>query len=146
MKRGNPVKKIPGYVSWIAMNKRCRHYEGYIAKGIEVCKRWKESRVFLDDMGDRPEGMTLGRIDNSLGYSPDNCRWETPQLQARNRDNNVLIEFNGKKITLSEVVEITGIARETLQYRVDIGRSDLFEIGIRATKKQMEERAGRSTA
>jgi hypothetical protein len=94
-------------------------------------------------MGDRPEGMTLGRIDNSLGYFPENCRWETPKQQARNRDNNVLIEFNGKKRTLSEVVEITGMARETLQYRLDIGRSDLFAVGIRATKKQMTERIGR---
>lgn len=79
------------YQSWRAMKKRCYlpqnpSYDYYGARGIRVCKRWYHSfEAFLADMGERPEGMTLDRIDPSGNYTPSNCRWATPATQAMNQ-------------------------------------------------------------
>jgi hypothetical protein len=84
---------IPGYRSWTSMLERCRNakrhnYHRYAERGIGVCERWQESFLnFYADMGERPAGTSLDRIDNTKGYSPDNCRWATPVEQSRNRDN-----------------------------------------------------------
>lgn len=112
----------------------------YGGRGILVCPQWNTFWAFLRDMGERPEGMTLDRIDNDGPYSPENCRWATPQQQARNRRDNVLIELGGRMVTVSEAVVLTGTPRETLEYRMRIGRKDLFASGIRATKAEMAMR------
>lgn len=82
----------PTYVSWYAMKQRClnpnnKSFKGYGERGITICHQWRDSfPTFLADMGERPPGYSLDRVDNSKGYEPDNCRWATPHEQRMNQD------------------------------------------------------------
>lgn len=78
------------YKSWYAMLQRCGNpkntrYKYYGARGIAVCERWRKFENFLADMGERPPGMSIDRINNDGNYEPDNCRWATQEQQINNR-------------------------------------------------------------
>lgn len=82
--------KDPIYKVWSAMLHRCNnpnatYYNHYGGRGISVCERWHKFVCFLEDMGERPDGLTLDRIDNNAGYAPENCRWVTHKENCNNR-------------------------------------------------------------
>lgn len=79
----------PTYKSWKGMHRRCynsnyKRYPDYGGRGIGVCERWHSFENFLEDMGERPKGKTIDRIDPDGNYEPSNCRWATPEEQSRN--------------------------------------------------------------
>ena len=88
-------------------NPNCSQYKNYGARGIKMCDRWFCSyENFLDDMGERPEGMSIDRIDVNGDYEPSNCRWADSETQCNNRRNNIYIEYNGETKTLKQWCDI----------------------------------------
>jgi len=73
---------------------------------------------FYVDMGDRSKGLTLERIDNNGGYSPENCCWATRYKQSRNKRNNRMINYHGRNQCLSDWAEELKVGRTTLAYRL----------------------------
>lgn len=118
------MSKHPAYAVWRSMCDRCRlpshhAWHNYGARGITVCERWAASfAAFWADMGPtyRP-GLTLDRIDNSAGYSPENCRWATYEQQANNTRVNRMV---GDK-TAAQLAQELGVKRSTMYYRLAKG-------------------------
>ena len=117
--------------SWKSMLDRTRpthkSHAYYYDKGITVCPEWREFSNFLIDMGERVEGTTLDRIDNSKGYSLDNCRWATKAQQATNRECIKLYTYAGDTKTLTEWskdprcrVSVHALYARVLKYNADI--------------------------
>lgn len=110
--------------SWSSMLERCyspvhKSYKDYGGRGVTVCQEWRDSFVaFLNYMGIRPDGTTLGRIKNDGVYEPGNCQWEGAKQQCRNRRSSRFIECFGKRLTLVEWSELSGIPHDTLSYRM----------------------------
>jgi hypothetical protein len=114
------------YKSWLSMIARVDYAEPWKAKyyqdrGIAICDRWYEFANFHEDMGDRPVGTSLDRIDNSRGYEPGNCRWATKIEQARNKRSNLKIEFRGRTMCLTEAAELAGLPYSRVQARLARG-------------------------
>jgi len=115
------------YRCWQDMIQRCHNpsnssWHLYGERGIRVCDRWLESFVnFYQDMGKRPDGMSLDRINNDGPYDPKNCRWATAKTQARNHRGCVFIEHMGKRQTIAEWAEEVGIDAITLRSRYKRG-------------------------
>lgn len=121
--RGN-LSRSTEYVIWNGIVHRCTNpnYEGYRnygARGIKVCDRWLDFQNFLADMGERPAGMSIDRIDNDGDYCPENCRWATQKEQARNTRSIRLIEHRGRTQPLSAWCEELGLPTSTLKNRLD---------------------------
>ncbi|MFT4064360.1 hypothetical protein [Paraburkholderia sp.] len=122
------MTRTPTYNVWMCMNQRCRNpkntaYPDYGGRGITVCERWLDFANFLEDMGVKPPGLTLERLRGEEGYSKENCVWATRTAQNRNRRNNVVIELDGKKMTMAEWSREVGIAPRTLAHRLKLGWS-----------------------
>lgn len=122
--------RSPTYLTWMSMHYRCERpqnasFSRYGAIGIGVCDRWSSFDAFLEDMGVRPEGMTLDRIDRTRGYEPGNCRWATVYEQARNHGSS--------KLTAQLVQEIHGRCehgetQRSIARRLGISQSTVSEI------------------
>lgn len=121
--RGN-ITTMPEYKVWQSMKKRCEKLysrnESYIARGIKVCDRWINSfDAFIADMGNRPSNKhCIDRINNDLGYSPDNCRWVLPIVNANNRSTNVTITYKGETRTMTEWARHLGYSKNGFKYRI----------------------------
>ena len=120
----------PTFISWDSMIQRCtnpehKSFDNYGGAGITVCPAWlNDFSSFLKDMGERPAGKTLDRIDAKGNYEPDNCRWASSQEQANNRRNNITLTVGGITDTLANWSRKTGIGQKTIMYRIKNGWSD----------------------
>lgn len=90
LNRSHGMADTPIYNLWRAMHMRCRlpnstAFKWYGGRGISVCRRWLKFENFFTDMGHRPHGRSLDRINNDGNYEPGNCRWATPKEQVTNR-------------------------------------------------------------
>lgn len=117
------------YRVWGSIITRCEDpradsYPSYGGRGIRMCSRWRVSfEAFLSDMGPRPEGTSIDRVNNDGDYEPSNCRWATRTEQARNQSTNRLLEFRGETICLAELAIRVGIKRVTIDRRLALGWS-----------------------
>lgn len=134
----------PVYRAWIHMrercwNPKCHAFKNYGARGISVCERWAHDfSAFAIDMGPRPAGHSLDRIDNDGNYEPDNCRWATPTEQVRNRrlEYTRLLTWKGETLPVSQWAERLGTSHNVLHMRLKNGWSvdDVLGFPIRANR------------
>lgn len=116
------LSRTPEYKTWLNMLWRCRIGEWHAGR-VVVCERWVTSfEKFLSDMGPKPSGMTLERKDNNGDYTPENCRWATPQEQNANRKNTVTQEMVDKMKALRTlghdtraIADVLGVHAETVR-------------------------------
>lgn len=119
----------PDFQVWVDMNKRCHGSDpglikNYKDRGISVCEQWrKDPAQFFKDMGPRTKGMTLERVDNSKGYSPENCVWASMKTQQNNKRTNVVLELHGRRMTISQWANELGMSKNTIWFRVKRGLS-----------------------
>jgi hypothetical protein len=109
----------PVHWTWKSMMQRCYNknnpsYPDYGGRGIVVCDEWHDFNKFYADMGPRPEGMTLDRVDVNGIYEPGNCRWASHKIQSRNKRNSLRIEG----IELKYLAEELGMEYSTLYARL----------------------------
>jgi hypothetical protein len=121
----------PTYRSWKHMIDRCHNekfngFEYYGGKGVKVCDRWHVFVNFLADMGERPPGMTLDRLDSERDYEPGNCKWSTSKEQNRHRRRIAM--FNGVPMSRKEIAACLGITHHCLNKRMSSGSIVLEDI------------------
>lgn len=130
----------PTYRSWLCMRDRCRSpsnltYKNYGGRGIRVCGRWDRFENFLEDMGERPEGTSIDRIDSNGNYEPGNCRWLRRDINSAKQRTNKLITFRGKTQSISawafEIASKTGITRKCISDRLIRG----WPVDVALTKR-----------
>lgn len=102
---------------------RCRSVPRYKERGITVCSRWMDFSNFDADMGPRPPGATLDRIDTNGNYEQNNCRWASTKEQSRNKRNNRFVTYLGRTQCLTDWARDAGISVPLLRYRLNAGWS-----------------------
>ena len=127
-KKTHGLYNTPTYYSWKMMKARCQRptydsYANYGGRGIKVCDAWQTFEGFLADMGERPDGTSLDRIDVDGDYEKSNCQWVTHKKQCQNMRKNLNITLNGVTHCVAQWSRITGINPETLRGRYHRGLS-----------------------
>lgn len=120
------LSKTKLYHVWESMRLRCyasgnKKYYYYGGRGITVCDEWRNNFIAFQEWSlshGYQEGLTIDRIDNNQGYSPDNCRWVTRAIQQRNMRRNVVITYQGKTQVLKDWCDELGLRYKTIQNRI----------------------------
>jgi hypothetical protein len=121
------MAKTPTYKSWHAMIQRTQGkggHQSYVDRGFTVCEQWMKFENFVSDMGIRPAGKTLDRIDNTKGYSKENCRWATPVEQANNKDTTRYVVVDGERMPIMYACKKYNIGISCARNRLRRGKSD----------------------
>ena len=118
--------RTPERQAWVNMLQRCESqssasYSRYGGRGITVCDRWRSFENFLADMGERPSGASLDRIDLDAGYTPSNCRWASRKRQARNTARTHWVTLGGAKRSFMDWCDEYGINPKTVRKRLQLG-------------------------
>lgn len=121
------------FKNWLLMIDRCtnknnKRWNRYGGRGIKVCARWLDFSLFYADMGNKPKGLTIERINNDGNYEPGNCRWATPTEQQRNKRSNRILEAFGRKQILAEWERELGMSASLLHYHLRSGIKTLEQI------------------
>lgn len=120
----------PEFIVWRNARERCfeptdKQFLSYGGRGITMCDRWRNDYgAFYADMGPRPHGYTLDRIDNDGHYEPGNCRWTTPSVQSNNTRRNRWLLLRGERLTLAQAARKYKIKHQTVQTRLSRGWTD----------------------
>jgi len=122
------LSKTNIYKIWLGMRDRCvnpnsNRFDRYGGRGIKVCRRWNNFKNFLKDMGSRPSGYSIERINNDKSYSPSNCRWATTSEQMRNYSRNVILRMGGKRQCVADWADELKVTRWMLYSRLHNGWS-----------------------
>lgn len=128
------------YKIWCLMKGRCyskssSSYYNYGARGITICKEWKENPVAFYNWAmsnGYKEGLSIDRIDNNGNYEPNNCRWATKQEQNKNQRRTRFITYRGERKCLTDWAKEVGIDKHTLRYRLNSGWSIEKSLGLNA--------------
>lgn len=128
-KHGMSGDTAGAYNSWVHMRSRCHsksngRYGRYGGRGLNICTRWSSFSAFLADMGPRPAGMSLGRIDNDGNYEPDNCRWETSTEQMRNTSR---VRLDATKVA---EIRASGESYGTLAARFSVDKRTISNVKL----------------
>lgn len=117
------------YYIWASIKKRCKNpkdpaYHNYGGRGITICEHWRTSFLnFFSDMGPRPPGMTLDRINNDGNYEPGNCRWTDRITQMNNMRTNLRITHQGETLTRAQWERRLGFCHGLIRSRLAGGWS-----------------------
>lgn len=117
------------YNIWCDMKRRCHSpanysYEHYGARGISVCEEWGASYEVFKEWSENngyADNLSIDRIDNDGNYTPDNCRWAGRKVQGRNKRDNRIVDYRGKRMTMAELIETVGMPESTVRYRIKKG-------------------------
>lgn len=127
---------------WWSMHVRCsnpnnKRWHRYGGRGIVVCERWNTFSNFLEDMPERPAGMTLDRRDNDGNYEPGNCRWATKKTQGNNSSKTRLFKYRGEQLSITQFAEKYGMKAATLWARLKRGMTikDALSLPLRKSTK-----------
>lgn len=135
----------PTYICWTNMIDRCndptnKRYDSYGGRGIKVCTSWLKFENFLEDMGTRPKGLTLERIDVNGNYEPANCKWATQKEQANNWRKSIRTEYQGQTYTASQLSEILDVKYERVVWAIKRYGADWYSYIVRAAAEIGKEK------
>ena len=134
------VKPASIYKIWANIKQRCHNpdnprYKDYGGRGITMCERWHTFEHFYADVGDRPDGLSLDRIDNNKGYEPGNVRWTNADTQNKNSRRATMLTYNGKTQCINDWCREIGIAYVTYKRRIRMGWTQINAATTPADKR-----------
>lgn len=145
-------KRHPLWTTWSQMVSRCKNpehpaFSRYGGRGITVCDQWLDFGTFVADVGERPAGASIDRIDNGRGYEPGNVRWADRKQQGRNKRNNHLVTAHGETLPISAWAEKTGLSGTVIRRRIaHLGWSHEDAVSRPATPNRPAPRRGEANA